>query len=327
VTQPLYAGGRIDAGRRATAAMLEAAGQDLEAHRQLMASAVAEAYFGSQVAEQGVNYAEEQLAHARETEAFVKARAKEGAVLEADALRATAYRAQASAELEIARQRVGSARSALALLVNDEAAAAALSTTLDVPSTSASTEPPAGQAATPRADLLAARARARAADDGAVAARGSLLPEVFAQLAVDTALRKPDEGRIWTTAFVGARWQLSFGAQDEAMAALARARGAAYAARWQERQAGREVAEARRAFEAAVPQIAAAQEAIAAGEAVRTQRRARHQQGLLPLTEVLDAEAGLAGARTLLLRAQLESRLALVHLQLALGQPVEGVTP
>ena len=72
---------------------------------------------------------------------------------------------------------------------------------------------------------------------------------------------------------------------------------------------------------------AAAREAVASSEAVRSQRTARHRQGLLPLTEVLDAETALSGARALLLRSQLESRLARAQLQLAAGQPVEGVTP
>jgi outer membrane protein TolC len=96
---------------------------------------------------------------------------------------------------------------------------------------------------------------------------------------------------------------------------------------WEERRAAREVTEARRAFDGATARIKAAREAVASGEAVRTQRAARHRQGLLPLTEVLDAETGLSGARTLLLQSQLEARLARAQLQLALGQPVEGVTP
>jgi outer membrane protein TolC len=46
---------------------------------------------------------------------------------------------------------------------------------------------------------------------------------------------------------------------------------------------------------------------------------------LLQLTDVLDAEAALAGARALLLRTQYDVRIAAAELQLALGQPIEGV--
>ena len=326
ITQPLYAGGRIDAGRRATTKLAEAAGLDQERRRQELALAVAEAYFGSQVAEQGVRYAEDQLAQARETEAFARARAAAGALLDADASRAVAFRAQTAAELETARQRVASARSALVLLAGDEVAGATLTTPLDVPAAPLAVATPAPTTAG-RTDLLAARARAGAADEGAAIAHGSLLPEVFLQLAAETAKRNLDEGTFWTTAVIGARWQLSLGSLDDSHAAQSRARAAADAARWQERRAGREVTEARQAISASAARILAAREAVAAGEAVRTQRTARHRQGLLPLTEVLDAEAGLSGARTLLLHSQFESRLAQAQLQLALGQPVEGVTP
>ena len=321
VTQPLYAGGRIDAGRRAAAALAEASGHDQERRRQEIAAAVVEAYFGSQLAEQGVRFAEDQLAQARETEAFVHARARAGAMLDADAARATAFRAQSEAELSTARQRLGSARSALSLLVGQPATEAALTTRIEA-------EAPADvQAAGGRPDLLAARERARAAGDGAAAAGGNLLPEVFLQLSAETARRKPEEGTVWTTAMIGARWQLSLGSRSGWRAAQARARAAADAALWEERRAAREVTEARRSLEAATARIRAAREAVASGEAVRTQRAARHRQGLLPLTEVLDAQTGLSGARTLLLQSQLDERLARAQLQLALGQPVEGVTP
>jgi outer membrane protein TolC len=321
ITQPLYAGGRIDAGRRATAALADASAHDQERRRQEIAAAVVEAYFASQLADQGVRFAEDQLAQARETESFVHARAKAGAMLDADAARATAFRAQSEAALSTARQRLGSARSALSLLTGQSVTGATLTTRIE-------TDSPV-EAASPgeRADLLAARERATAAGAGASAAAGNLLPEVFLQLSAETARRKPEEGTVWTTAMIGARWQLSLGSRSEWRAAQSRARAAADAARWEERQAAREVTESRRSLEAATARIQAAREAVSSGEAVRTQRAARHRQGLLPLTEVLDAETGLSGARTLLLQSQLEARLARTQLQLALGQPVEGVMP
>jgi outer membrane protein TolC len=126
---------------------------------------------------------------------------------------------------------------------------------------------------------------------------------------------------------VGVRWKLGAPALRSVSAARAREESAAAMVRWQERQASREVAEARRAIEAADARVRSAGEALAASETARTIREARHRQGLLPLTEVLDAEAALAGARALLVRSRLESRVARAQLQLATGQPVEGVTP
>ena len=76
---------------------------------------------------------------------------------------------------------------------------------------------------------------------------------------------------------------------------------------------------------AAESKIAFAKKAVEASESVRAIRTARHREGLLPLVEVLDAESGLTGARTLLLASQLEHRLGQVQLALALGQPIENV--
>ncbi|HET9552167.1 MAG TPA: TolC family protein, partial [Anaeromyxobacteraceae bacterium] len=105
------------------------------------------------------------------------------------------------------------------------------------------------------------------------------------------------------------------------------ARAAEQALAWTERQAARDGDESRRAVEAADARILAAQEAVAASESARALRQARHRQGLLPLTDVLDAETGLAGARALLVASRLEARVARARLALALNQPVEGLTP
>lgn len=325
VTVPIYAGGRISAGSRAASAQADAEAQSQERRRQEVALAVVNAYFGAQVAEQGLRYAEDVRSHARETESFVASRSAQGLALDADVARATAFRAQAEAELASARQRLASARSALALLAGDAARDAALTTPVAVARPAA----PAADAALPldRPDLRAARLRADAAEAGIAAARGSLLPEIFGQASVETARSALDQGGRWSTLALVARWQLSLGEVEGLRAAQARAAAAGSARRWQELQADREVAEARRAVETADSRVASAEEAVAASESARALRLARHRQGLLPLTEVLDAEAGLAGARTLLQKSRLDARVARAESQLALGQPIEGVTP
>jgi outer membrane protein TolC len=360
VVQPIYVGGRITAGRRAAEAQAGAEARSQERRRDEIALRVVDAYFGAQVADQGLRFAEDALQHAIETERFVRSRNQQGLALEADLARATAFRAQAEADRATARQRVASARSALVLLAGDEVADAELSTPVEhaptgaprsgaapaaAPSAlsladasdrrlrrlqsggSAPTPPPPGERfdASERSDLVAARLRATAADEARTAARGSLLPEVFAQAGVETLRSSIDQGATWFQGLLVARWQLSLGALDGTRAAEARAAAAHSAAAWQERQARREVDEARRAVETADVRVGSAREAVAASEAARRLREARHRQGLLPLTDVLDAEAGLAGARSLLLGSQHQARLARAQLQLALGQPIEGV--
>jgi len=321
--QPIYAGGRIAAGRRAAEAQAEAEASRHDRERDQVALAVVEAYFSTQVAAEGVRYADDQLQNARETERFVTARNREGLALDADVARATAFRAQAEAERATATQRLSSARSALALLSGDELAGAELSTPVD----GAMPSPPAvgDESREARADLRAARLRLDAARGAERAARGNLLPQLLAQASVETMRSDVDQGATWFTVALVARWQLGLPDYRSAQAARARSRAADEALRWQERQARREVAEAHRAVEAADARVASAREAVAASESARRLRLARHRQGLLPLTDVLDAEAGLAGARALLLRSQLEARMARAQLALSLGIPIEGV--
>jgi outer membrane protein TolC len=324
VALPIYAGGRLSAGRRAATAQAEAEASAHERERQQVALAVVQAYFSAQVAAQGVRYAEDQLEHTRETERFVQARNKQGLALDADVARATAFRAQAEAARATAIQALASARSGLALLAGDEAGRAELSTPFDTAGLAApgpATPSDMGE----RPDLRAARSRVDAAQDAATAARGNLLPQLSAQASVETMRSAIDQGATWTTLALVARWQLGLGDVRTAKAARARARAAASAREWQERQARREVEEARRAVETADVRVASAREAVSASESARALRLARHRQGLLPLTDVLDAEAGLAGARALMLQSRLEARVARAQLELALGQPVEGV--
>ena len=95
--------------------------------------------------------------------------------------------------------------------------------------------------------------------------------------------------------------------------------------KWQEAQARREIQEARGALLTAQAKIAFAKVALESSESVRAIRKARHRDGLLPLVEVLDAESGLSGARTLLLGSELDERVSRAQLALALGQPIESV--
>jgi outer membrane protein TolC len=90
-------------------------------------------------------------------------------------------------------------------------------------------------------------------------------------------------------------------------------------------QAGHEVREAQEGVIAAEARIAAARKALVAAEESKKLREARHREGLLPLTEVLDAQAALEGARTLILQSLYDLRVNRARLDLAQGNPIEGV--
>lgn len=322
LTQPIYSGGRLGAGGNAADAAAKAEAQTHEARRQQLAAEVVRAYFGTQLSAHAVQFAESGLAQAQETERFVRARVGLQLLLESEALRATAFRAQREAELASARQQAETARSALELLIGEPVTSAALSSPL-------ATDAPASAASAPREapTLRAALLRTEAAQAAGELARGSLLPEVFLQLGAQTMRSSFSQGDTWTSAMLGARWQLSLGQLHSAQAAAARSDAAASAARWQAQQESREVAEAQGAAVAARSRVASATEAVTASDAVRSLRAARHREGMLPLTDLLEAETALSAARTLLLEGQLEARVARLRLSLSSGQPVEGVTP
>jgi len=330
IVVPIWMGGRIIAGANAADAQAGAEARSQERRRQEMALAVVQAYFGLEVAAQGVRYAEDVLEQARETERFVRERNQKGLLLDADSARATAFRAQAEAELAAMTQQLSSARAALSMLTGMDADKAELLTSVET----ATTVGPAGlgreqgkpgTAVTGRPDVEAARLRSLAAEEGIGVSRAAVLPEIFAQAGVDT-LRGPNfHGATWWSAALVVRWQIGVSSFRSLQAAEARAAAAASAARWQEVQANREADEARRAVATADARVLSAREAVTASESARSLRQARFRDGLLPLTDVLDAEAALAGARALLLRSQLETRIARAQLDLALGLPVEGV--
>lgn len=319
LSQPIYAGGRLDAARRAGQALAQAESASQGHRRQQVALAVAQAYFGTQVAEQAVAYAEDTLTQARETERFVQARVEQGLMLKSEADRTRAFRAQSEAGLMEAKNRVASARSALALLTGAAKVDEPLSTTLDAPGKEMTAVPSS------RGDLEATRLQAQAAQEGVKASLGSLKPEVGLNLTAGTARYAFNAGGNWTTVSLGAKWSFSFSDTRKVKVARAQARAAELNARWQEAVASREVQEARRAVDTAQARIEFAQVALEASESVRAIRTARHREGLLPLVEVLDAESGLSGARTLLLNSQLEWRVGKAQLALALGQPIEGI--
>jgi len=199
LTQPLYAGGRLDAAYKAGSAMAEAEAASQAYRRQQVALAVVQAYFGTQMAGQGVQFAEDTLRQARETERFVQSRVEQGLMLKSEGDRTKAFRAQSEAGVVEANQRLASARSALALLMGGEAAPGPLSTPVD------GTVQELPSQAGGRGDLEAARFQAEAAREGLKAQQGLLKPEVGFTLTAGTARKTWSEGGNWTSASVGVK--------------------------------------------------------------------------------------------------------------------------
>lgn len=318
--QPLYTGGRITAAREAGRLLAGSEQATQERRKQEVALAIVQAYFGAQVAEQAQKWAAETLEWAAEMERFVGARVDQGLWLPSELARVKAFRASAeSQQAEVQRMRQ-TARSGLGLLLGSGPIDATLSTPVESPVASA----PAGAAGRP--DLQAAALMAQAAGEGRKAASGSLLPEVGLELGAGTLRHSLSEGGNWTSATIGLKWKLfNQPERRKAQVAAAQERAAQEMLLFKRQQAEHEVREAQEGVVAAEARLAAARKALAAAQDSKQLREARHREGLLPLIEVLDAQAALEGARTLILQSLYDLRVNRARLDLAKGQPIEGV--
>jgi outer membrane protein TolC len=318
--QPIYAGGRITAARSAAKANAAASRAEQAFRRQQLALEVVSTYFRAAHAELAVQDAQATLQDARETEDFIKARFVEQQLLQSDVSRAASFRARAEADVIAARQRLNDARDELVLLAGDAARDARLTTPLEALGGGENSEQ-----SRLRADLEAARQREEAARAQIDVVRAANRPQVGLQLRAGTLWGGSDIGA-FATLGLGARWDLFAPVRSAEIDAAAHAADAASATRrWREAQAGTETGKARRAIESAHARVSAAREALAAAETAHERQRARHREGLLPLTDLLDAEIAVASARMTLHEAQLNERVGHAQLQLALGQPIEGV--
>lgn len=320
--QPLYTGGRITAARRAGDFMAQAEVASQERRKQEAAQAVVEAYFGTQVAEQALLWVEDSRTWIQGMEDFVGARVKQGLMLESELQRLKAFHAQIDAQKADVTKQVRAARSGLGLLTGTGPVEGRLATPLEP--TDPSTDLPVSR----RGDLVAADLQAKAAAEGAKAARGSMLPEVGLELGAGTLHHSWSDKGNWTWAGVGVKWKV-FSAPDQAKARAARAqeRAAREMRDFKQQQAEHEIRVAREGVLAAQARYAAAKESLAAAEESKRLREARHKEGLAPLIEVLDAEAAVQGARTLILQSLFDLRVSRASLDLATGTPIEGVKP
>jgi outer membrane protein TolC len=320
VEQPLVDAALWAARRRAHAEAESQEASRTSMQRQVALDAV-RAYFSVRAAEEALAFAEDALRTARDTETFVKARVAQDVLLASEASRSTAYRAQAEAERAAAFRQLARARTGFVLLVGQEPSPGSLVTPLVPP------EATPGAAVEERPELRAARAGVESQTAAADEAHGRLWPTLLLQGGVATERASLSEGNTWGMGLLVLRWRGSVAAFKTADAADA-TRAAADARRiGQERALAAELEEARASVAASSAALEAAGTAVSASEQARDLRQARHRQGLVPLTELLDAETGLTSARALLLRSALQARLARAELEHASGQPVEGVRP
>jgi outer membrane protein len=305
IEQPLFAGGRILAGREAAREGRSAAEAQAGFTRARLQVAVAESWATLAIATREVDMRTRQLDQMREISRQAALRFKAGDAPSTDLSQARAREAEAEAGLEGAR----AAR---------EAAAARFTalTGLEPQTNGSIPPPPAGPADRPSAiaaalggnpALVASAGAARAADAQARAARADWLPTVGAY-AEASAVRDqffPDYAADQAVVGVRARWTLFDGGRQGRIAEASANANAASAA---EDQARRDIeAEAIAAFANLAAQRrmvdAATRRETAAAEALRS-TRLEVKTGMKPQLALLDAEREALDAAVARARAE-----------------------
>ncbi|WP_448580379.1 TolC family protein [Thermaurantiacus sp.] len=321
IEQPLYAGGRIAAGKAAARAGEEAAGAARAFARAQLASDVAAAFSAVVVAGTAVRLREAQLLQMREIERQAGLRFRAGEIPLTDLAQARTRLAEAEAGLSGAHAEAAAARARFTALTGLPADGVS---TLPRPPALPETRDAAVSAALASNPALAAAGRqADAAQAGVRLASAERLP-VIGAFAEASAVRDqffPDYTADEVAVGVRARWTLFDGTRPgrvaEARAQASAARAGAEALRRQLEAdtiaAWEGLAAARRTVEATERQQAAAAEMLRA-----TQLEAR--VGMKPQLALLDAERDSLEASLSAARARGELLVAAWRLKALTGQ-------
>lgn len=331
VTQPLFTGFRIPNQQDAAQARTKAARAQVAATKQTVAFETRAAYWGlyraraqARATAKSVELIEQRLTDIRNQRAAGRATA-------ADVLRVRARRDRVRAERLRARNAVESARRAL----NDQ-----MGRPLEAPITLADTvhlsqperpaDPLVERALQQRPDLRALRQTVRAQAAEVDVAQSDWFPQValtgsYLYARPNEQLFPPEDRFQGTwTAGVQVSWDLSLGFRTEATTDRARAQWQQARYELQDRRESvrnevkkraEDVAQAREA-------VAAAETSLASGRAAYRAVQSRFEEGMVVVSDLLDAERTLREARAHLAAAQADYALARAALDRAVGRAV-----
>ncbi|MFB3910153.1 MAG: TolC family protein [Candidatus Eisenbacteria bacterium] len=324
VRAPVFTGGRIRSGIRQAGRMVEAATRIEEHTTRSVDLAVAGAYLDALLADSALALA----TRARDTTSRHVARAQDlydaGMMVESDLLQARAQLAQMEEGVIRARNQSVLARTALAAAIGVDPATV---DSLLVPSTPpierpATLESAIQTALSRRADLRAMQARVDAAGAGIAQAQGEYFPSIgvagrfslhdvhsFGSHGRSFALVAQAEWSLWNGGATAARVRRS--RQERSAAEEAR--------RAQETKAEIEVRQAWNAIEEAEAREKAAADAVAASSRALAILEDRFEQGVAPMTDLLDAEMTLHEARVRNLQARFDRQRSIRTLSFAMG--------
>lgn len=221
--QPVYLGGRIQAGRDAARFGLEASKAAVDRHSGELEVALVDRFFGQALAHEALDVRKRSAESLRRHEYNARRMEAEGQIARVERLRASVALAEAESELLVAREQLELSRAALAALLASDRP---VTTATSIPAPPPAVEREAWKAATKDANpaLREASQRLEQARAGARAARGESLPtvslfgarELYTQ---DLTLLDPE----WVVG-VQASWTLFDGGRRRARTARAEAR-------------------------------------------------------------------------------------------------------
>jgi outer membrane protein TolC len=318
VTVPLYAGGRIAAGREAAKADTAAARQDSAAIRNELGFEVSRAFYTGLKTREFIRAAEASVQSYETNLVIAQSRLAGGTLLKSDVLDLEVRQAQA-------RENLVRARNAHLLAVR------ALRNLLGIESGDFTMADRAPDVAAPemedvshRPELAAARERERAARAQLRGARSGYLPRLnaFGSLDYDYGWVTGGDGKSYT-AGVMAQWDLWDGFSTRAQTRKAQAGLAT--AREQDRKLRLaidfEYKQARANLDAAVERLAVTAKAVELATESVSLTRNRFEQGKALSTQLIDAETALVAARVSRAEAEADQRIAVAALRKALALP------
>jgi len=322
VEQPIFAPGAI-LGYRMAKREAAARASDTGRTKEEAVYRVVSAYLGVLTAKEIVGVAGKALEAARRHYELAGKIERAGLGLASDALRARVSVAEAEAASVTAMNRLELARKALSLSMGGSGGAS-IDALGDLPPM-----PPAGtleeriaQARRARTDLDAIALRAKNAESAVALEKTGYLPTVGlrAGYRIDGETPLSPDNRSWNVG-VGFRWNLFEGMRN--VASVARARGESGKARERLRgaadRASYQVSQAYLSVIDAESRVAIAREAVAAAEEGTRLIRARYENQLAKMIDVLDAQSALDGARARRVGAENDARQARADLEFATG--------
>ncbi len=321
--QPIYAGGRIAAGRAAAKAARQAAAYERDAALADLDAAVVRGYFAIRQAGESVRALEAALSSYEENLRVARLREEAGQLLASERLNLEVQKARTESNLLEARQEEALARASFAVLLGAKA---------DEKVILAQDDPTLVLIAVPGTDVAAhwsqldaVDARVQAADEAVRVARAGRRPEIGAYAGVDEnkSYRRDGSGESWSA---GISMTMTLFDGRETGARIAQAQAALDEAREMRRKVDLalqlRLERARIRYEVAASQLEVGRRQVAQAEESARLSRERFSAGALLSAELIGVETRLAEARVNLAQTIAAEQVALADLRLALGLPV-----